>query len=350
MNNWIYTKEKKWIDKWNDFMLSDESSSFVQSIYRVKAYEKYGMDWELLLCVDESDTIQVGSANVIVTLPFFKLYVCSYGPTMSSNIKTIFDSNEFIKQFINRGKELRAFSSQITIPMDLLVDASFKSIEGRIFTNISNPRYSNLINLKLNEDWLSKEELINSFLPRGRRDVRASCRKGLVSQCPTTEDELKQAYLCFETNAKKKGYHVRSWEDMRDFVIESVQNKTAFVISAWYNDTIQGAIFLERSSNVLSYTMGGVYRNSPDLLTGYFLQLEGMLLARSMDLSFYDISYGGPDEVQRFKSMFNPVLKESYRTVYFKNNNIKFFIFKKVYSSFKSLIPKIISIKRAIIS
>ncbi len=350
MNKWIYTKEDKWVDKWNNFMLSDESSSFVQSVYRVKAYEKYGMDWELLLFVDQSDAILAGSANVIVTLPFFKLYVCSYGPTLSHNIKTIFDSNEFIKEFIKRGKELNAFVSQITISMDVLVDASFKSIEGRIFTNISNPKYTHLISLKSNEECLSKEALIDSFLPKGRRDVRASCRKGLVSQYPTTEDELKKAYLCFETNAKKKGYHVRSWDDMRDFVIESVQNKTAFVISAWYKDTIQGAIFLERSSNTLSYTMGGVYRNSPDLLTGYFLQIEGMLLAQSLDLPFYDISYGGPSEVQRFKSMFNPVLKEDYKTIYFKHNNLKFFIFQKVYSSFKSLIPMIVSIKRAIIS
>jgi hypothetical protein len=96
--------------------------------------------------------------------------------------------------------------------------------------------------------------------------------------------------------------------------------------------------------------MGGVYRNSPDLLTGYFLQLEGMQLAQNLNLSFYDISYGGPLDVQRFKSMFNPILKESFKTIYFKNNNFKFFIFNKLYSSFKSFIPKLISLKKTIFS
>lgn len=329
-------------------MLSDESSSFVQSIYRVKAYEKYGMDWELLLCVDESDTILIGSANIIVKIPFFKLYVCSYGPTLNNDIKKVFNYNDFIKEFINRSKQLNAFVSQITVPIDLGVDDCFKSIEGRIFTNIANPKYTNLIDLKSNENWFSKEELIDTFLPKGRRDVRASYRKGLVSQYPITESELQVAYLCFETNAKNKGYYVRSWEDMKDFVVESVKNKMAFVITAWHNDEIQGSIFLERSKDTLSYTMGGVYRNSPDFLTGYFLQLEGMQLAKSLNLSFYDISYGGPIEVQRFKSMFNPILKESFKTVYFKNNNFKFFIFNKLYSNLKSFIPKLISLKKTI--
>lgn len=350
MNRWIYTNEKKWIDKWNSFILSDESSSFVQSIYRVKAYEKYGMDWELLLCVDESDNILIGSANIIVKIPFFKLYVCSYGPSVSNTINNFIDKNEFLQQFINRGKKLNAFVSQITIPIDLCIDDSFKSVEGKIFTNIANPKYTNLIDLKSDEKWFLKEELIDTFLPKGRRDVRASYRKGLVSQYPITESELQVAYLCFETNAKNKGYYVRSWEDMKDFVVESVKNKMAFVITAWHDDVIQGSIFLERSKDTLSYTMGGVYRNSPDLLTGYFLQLEGMQLAQNLNLSFYDISYGGPIDVQRFKSMFNPILKESFKTIYFKNNNFKFFIFNKLYSNLKSFIPKLISLKKTMFS
>lgn len=350
MNKWIHTKENKWIDKWNSFILSDESSSFVQSIYRVKAYEKYGMDWELLLCVDESDNILIGSANIIVKIPFFKLYVCSYGPTVSNNSNNFIDKNEFFQNFTNRGKKLNAFVSQITIPIDLCINDSFKSVEGRIFTNIANPKYTNLIDLKSDEKWFLKEELIDTFLPKGRRDVRASYRKGLVRQYPITESELQVAYLCFETNARNKGYYVRSWDDMKDFVVESVKNKMAFVITAWHDDVIQGSIFLERSKDTLSYTMGGVYRNSPDLLTGYFLQVEGMQLAKSLNLSFYDISYGGPKDVQRFKSMFNPILKESFKTIYFKNNKFKFFIFNKLYSKFKNFLPKLISLKKSIFS
>jgi lipid II:glycine glycyltransferase (peptidoglycan interpeptide bridge formation enzyme) len=344
MNKWICTKEKKWFERWNSFILADQSSSFIQSIYRVKAYEKYGMEWELLLCIDQEENIIVGSANILVKLPFFKLYICSYGPTKKSDLNQLFDDTEFINRFINRGKELNAFVSQITIPIHLSIKECFNAVEGKIFSNISNPKYSNIIDLKINDKWLSKEELIDKFSPKGRRDVRSSYRKGLTCQYPLLETDLRTAYLCFENNARSKGYYVRPWNDMREFVVESVKNKMAFVITAWHENKLQGAIFLERSNNTLNYTMGGVYRNNPDLQTGYFLQLEGMLLARILNLTFYDISYGGPSEVQRFKSMFNPILKERYKTIHFINNHLKYLIFNKLYNRFKYLLPKLVSL------
>lgn len=346
MTKWIYTKEEKWIKKWNSFVLSDERSSFLQSSYRVNTYRKYGMDWELLICIDEKENILLGSANVIVKLPFFKLYISSYGPTISSyKIVSKLEYDEFFYQFNIRAKELNAFVAQITVPIDLSVNYKLKSIDGKIFTNITNPQYKNIINLKANDKWLEKEDLIGTFLSKGRRDVRASYRKGLVSKYPTTEKELQEAYSCIEINAKNKGYNVRGWNEMKDLIKESVKDKTAFIVSAWYDNKIQGAILLEKSHNKLSYTMGGVYRHSPDLLTGYFLQVEAMLLAQKLNIGFYDISYGGPKEVQRFKKMFKPILNESYKTIHFKHSNIKYFIFNKFYNILKSKIPKIISIK-----
>lgn len=346
MGRWINTKEQKWVEQWNKFLLSDESSSFVQSIYRVRAYEKYGMDWELLLYIDSGNNILAGSANIIIKFSFIKMYICSYGPTVNSNLKSNFDINEYIKVFKNRGKKLNAFVSQITVLMKLDVDESLNSYVGRIFTNIAAPRYNNLISLKSTNNWYSIEEIINTFLSKGRRDVRASFRKGLYCKFPLEESELREAYLCFENNAINKGYSVRSWIDMKEFVIDSVNNNMAFVITAWRENKIQGAIFLERSSNKLSYTMGGVYRNNPDLLTGYFLQIEAMRLALKLNIPLFDISFGGPVEVQRFKGLFNPTLTEDYKTIYFIHKPLIFFVYNKFYSAFKGIIPLIVSIKK----
>lgn len=344
MNNWISTKEERWFEKWNNFILADEYSSFIQSIYRIKAYEKYIIDWELLLCIDNEDNILIGSANIIVKLPLFHIYICSCGPTQNPACKHLFKEDEFIFNFLRRGKELNAFASQLTIPLNFILNKRFKAFEGKVFTSISTPSFSNLISLKSNDNWYSKEELIETFTPKGRRDVRASYRKGLTSQQPTSEDQLKMAYLCFEENAKNKGYYVRPWKDMSVFVINSVKHKMAFVITAWHDEKLQGAIFLERSNNTLNYTMGGVYRNTPDLQTGYFLQLEGMLLAKELNLAFYDISFGGPVEVQRFKNMFNPVLIERFKTVYFTNNQIKLLTFNFLYYRLKNIISKLFAI------
>ena len=343
MNKWISTKESKWVTKWNDIVLNDPNSVFLQSSFRVSTYLKQGMDWELLLCIDENNNILLGSANVIVKLSIFKIYVCSYGPTINLNNNKYFD--DYISHFINRAKELKAFSSQISMTLNASVDSKYNSIDKKLFTNITSPQFKNLISLKEDKVYLSNEDLIGSFKSKCRRDVRSSYRKGLTSKFPTLEDELRIAYSCIELNAKIKGYNVRSWNQMKDFLINSVESNRTYVITAWINDKIEGAILLERSYDTLSYTMGGVYRSNPDLLTGYFLQFEAMLLAKRLDLGQYDISYGGPTQVQRFKKMFNPILSENYKNLHFIHTNWKYLIFKKLYDNMKNIILKIIKLK-----
>lgn len=343
MKKWITSKDQFWFKKWNNFILCDDNSTFLQSVYRVQSYERFGMDWELLLCIDINDDILIGSANVIINFPFFKLYVCSCGPTSRFSFEKSDEIVEFFTEFQKRAKYYNAFASQITVPLDLNIALNFNAYEGRIFTNVTSPRFSNLVSLDSEDTGNSYEWLIDTFLPKGRRDVRASYRKDLESKLANTEAELKLAYSCIEKNAQEKGYFVRSWIDMKDFIINSVSDEMAFVLTAWKDDEIQGSVLLERSKNRLSYTMGGIKRNTPDLLTGYFLQMEGMKLAKSLALKAYDISYGGPKEVQRFKSMFNPELSENYRSVYFINNKIKFYIFMRLYPLIKSVIFKLIS-------
>ena len=342
MKNWIVTKDKIWFEKWNKLLLKDDKSVFLQNIYRVKSYQKYGMDYELLLCLDNDNNIICGSANVIIKFFFFKLYICSYGPTINLNYIDQINISNFFKKFNSRGKELRAFTSQISLLNNTPSFIEFKSYDGRVFEQIPIPKYKNRVSLKRDSVFLTKEKLISSFLPKGRRDVKSSYRKGLISKIPKSEKDLKIAYSCIESNANNKGYNVRKWDDIKDFIIDSVNNEMTFIITAWFGETLQGTIVLERSCNMLSYTMGGVKRNKPDLLTGYFLQSEAMLLAINEGIDYYDISFGGPPEVQRFKSLFNPILNEHYKTIYFVNSKIKHLIFSFAYKYLKGFIKTIV--------
>lgn len=342
---WIYTTEKEWIDKWNNLILKDINSCFLQSTYWLSSYSKYGFEWELLLCIDGTNNILLGSANLIVQYYWLKFYVCSYGPTISEDIQN--DSfNEFFDEFVKRSKVHHAIASQLTYPDSFCINRK-NIIEGRIVPHITIQESSNLISLKdLDGNKLSQEEIIKSFLPKGRRDVRASLRKGLVSKMPINYEEIKSAYLCFEMNAENKNYYVRKWEDMGEIIYESIKNEMAYIITAWYGDEIQGAILLERSSNQLNYTLGGVKRHKPDLLTGYFLQMEAMLLASELNMDFYNITHGGPLEVQHFKDSFNPHLVKKGITVNIIHKRMLYVIFIWIYNSIKSFIPQIVKMRR----
>ncbi len=347
MNNWIITKDKKWVDKWNEFVLSDKDSSFLQSLNRAKSYEKYGMNWELLLFVDGNDEILLGSANIIVKYLFFTIYVCSYGSSSNYTYKNKKFQEDYLQEFLKRAKQLKAFASQITILKDFTLKIEKEHFEKVLFNIISSPKYLNLINLKNDlGEYLSDEEIIASFSSKGRRDVRSSCRKGLISKFPRTEEEVKEAYSCIESNAVNKGYFVRDWGGMKDFIMDGIRTGMIYMISAWYGDKIQGVILLEKSSNYLNYSMGGVFRHKPDLLTGYFLQLESMKLSKELNLEFYNVSYGGPPKVQKFKNMFNPILEEKYKTIFFIHNKLKFLIFNFFYNTTRTFIFNIVKFKK----
>ena len=331
---WIFTRDVVWYQKWDKLVLSDENSSFNQLSDRIFTYEKYGLKTELLLCIDSNEEIILGSNNIIANFGGVKMYLCSYGPTFRENTNHNRDKEieEFLLHFQERAKRLRAFASQITIPTN--TNINIESRFGSIFDFIPRHECVNLVNLKdNNKRTLDIENIISTFLPKGRRDVRASLRKGLSCKIAKSEAEIKEGYNCFVTNSKNKGYSVRTWNEMREFLIESIKKETSYLLTAWYEDEIQGAILIERSCNMLNYTMGGVYRHHPDLLTGYYLQLEAILLSSKLNLSYYNISAGGPPEVKHFKGMFNPTYILCGETIHFTHNKILYFIYKKIIGS-----------------
>lgn len=332
MEKWLVTKEPKYTEKWDEFVLNNISGSFLQTMDRVRSYEQYGFDWELIICVDNEDNILVGSVNIVVQFLFLKMYICSYGPTYTGAEIKEGHADAFLTQFVQRAKELKACASQITLPTAISSVIKGKGSKGKIFTKIPSIESYNLINLiDDNDTLLDSESIIKSFSKKARRDVRASYRRGLTIKLAVKESELRLAYSCFEDNAGNKGYSVRSWEEFSTTIISMSKHGRAYLLSAWYNDEIQGAILVERSSDALHYTMGGVHRHTPDLNTGYFLQMEGMLLASEKNCKFYDISCGGPPAVKKFKQSFNPIFTDMGDTIHFVHNSFIFNLYKFLY-------------------
>ena len=332
MKKWIITKESKYTDKWDVFVLNNISGSFLQTMDRVKSYEQYGFDWELIICVDNEDNILAGSVNIVVKFLFLKMYICSYGPTYTGPEIQEGHVDAFLTQFVQRAKELKVCASQITLPTDISSIIKGKGSKGKLFNKIPSVESYNLINLRDDNDTrLDYESIIKSFSKKARRDVRASYRRGLTIKLAVKESELRLAYSCFEDNAGSKGYSVRSWEEFSATIISMSKSGHAYLLTAWYNDEIQGAILVERSSDALHYTMGGVHRHSPDLNTGYFLQMEGMLLASEKNCKFYDISCGGPPAVKKFKESFNPIFTDIGETIHFVHNYFITYLYKILY-------------------
>lgn len=341
---WLTTNEPYWINKWDVLLKKTPQGNFSQMSTWLKSYIPYGFQPEIMIYADEFDNIIAGSGNVIVRIPFFTIYVCSHGPIILKEDDQLIE--DFISEFIKRSKSLHAIAAQITFS-DIIRPKHISNnfCKGNIFPKISAISQVSTIELLTNDDsTFNAEAVVNSFLPKGRRDVRASYRKCLISRIAKTEDEIKEAYLCFIQNSENKGYNVRAWDDIKLSLIESICLNHALIVTAFCEDEIQGAILLYIGGDTINYTMGGVYRHKPDLLTGYFLQFEAMKIAHSLGISRYNITSGGPSEVRDFKLKFNPLLHEFPGSYYFENSKFKCRLFVLIYKFLKTKITFVIKI------
>jgi hypothetical protein len=334
MYHWEFTKEEKAVVNWQRFLSQNSRAPFLQLYHRFSSYENVGFLWELQLCVDERGEILMGSANVFVKLPGIKIYICSHGPIHNCSHINEGLIVDYINHFNKRAVESGCSICQLTYPVELEADLILGKgyTVGRIFDDIAV--YEKLNVLKLTNscgDKLDRDSIISKFTNNGRRDSRASYRKGLTSKILVLESDIREAYSCIESNASVKGYFVRSWREFRESILAAVNAKAMVIIAAYYGNEIQGAVILEGTSGVLNYTMGGVKRHHPDLLTGYFLQVEALVFAVANNFELYNISVGGPPNVQRFKSMFNPELINVGLTFHLllpgSNNKIKSWLF-----------------------
>lgn len=343
--SWFITSEEYWIYKWNELQKTSERGNFTQLTSWIKSYLPYGFQYELLLCIDQDENIITGSANVIVRLPIFSFYVCSYGPWIIDGDLLLFQ--QFIHHFVNRAKQLHVTATQITIPNSVnvvngLLLKNFR--KENFFPRIASPTFVNIVKLYSDEEGkFDEEQVINSFKSNGRRDIRASYRKGLRSKLVKKRDEIESAYRCFLDNSQNKGYFVRQWQDMKEALFEAIDNGDALMLTAWYEDMIQGAILLYIGGDTINYTLGGVYRHHPDLLTGYFLQFEAMKIAAKMGIRKYNITSGGPVEVKNFKLKFNPTLYQIGTTFYFPNKRFSCILFQFIYRRMKNLLPEVLN-------
>lgn len=331
---WIATKEQKWLDKWDEIQINSEQGVYTQISTWLKSYQSYGFDYELLLCIDDNQKIIAGNGIIIFKVFWFKLYISNWKPLFLNNSIQFID---FISFFFQRAKKLKCFASQINISNNDLQNINKPFYKGTLTNNVYIPSGFNCINFEhiITDNSIFEEQLLNSFHNYGRRDIRSSLRKNITLRQAKTEDEIKQAYQCFYKNSLRENYSIRSWQDQKEYLIESVNKNYSVVLTAFYEDNLKGAIWISKGGNMMTYMMGGVERTKPDLLIGYFLQWHAIKLSYNQGFEKYNLSIGGSKGVINFKNRFNPKFIKSENNYYFINRSFMFFLFQKIYPFFK---------------
>jgi lipid II:glycine glycyltransferase (peptidoglycan interpeptide bridge formation enzyme) len=356
-NKWIVTNEEYWCSLWDKFLGNNKKGHYLQLSDWLKSYQAYGFDWFLILNISSDDKINGGVGCIFINILGFKILICPAGPIIKD------DENEIVLiQYIDRFKKEGVERNCIFAQINLLSSDSLSihtnlplkdKLDGFIFGTVINEisiidklRLVDLSPFYLLKKEEFEEEIFKTYPTKKRTNIRRSLRNNLELRYATTENEIHEAYKCFENTALEEGYTIRSWKDIRPSIINEINQGFAFMLTAHLENNIKGAVLLINTGQRLTYMMGGTKKEKPDIMVGTFLHWHAILLTKELNYCSYDMSPGGSKGVIEFKKSFNAYNINISTPGYWILNRFKFKIFVLIYKyirPYKNLISRILS-------
>lgn len=335
----FFTKEQHWLDQWDNFLQNSERGLYNQLSDWIKAYQVYGFDYVFYIIVKD-ETVIGGCGIVIAKFGFFKFLCVPSGPVINENHE---DKIELcLDDILNYAKKINCCYFQINIPFVK---------EGGNFHNYSihslpenSSFYSGAIGTKFKYviplygmrliDLTSKnlDEVIQKFGSNHKRNLKKAEHYDFQFKFVSTEAEIAIAYDCFVKNALQKNYPLRSYESMKETLLEYLAKDFAKIGVCLYQDKIVGAIYVMVCGRRLTYINGGVVQEFQELPISFFMHHQIMKFAIGKEYKSYDISVGGSAGVVRFKEGFGSQL--------YLYENTRHWILKPFYFSIYSVVEK----------
>ena len=308
----IFTKEKEWLKKWDNYVNKHPKGSHLIYSDWLKSYQSYGFDFEIAILLDNNKIVG-GCGVVIPKFLSFKFYIIPHGPIYSEGYENYF--KEHILEIKSHAKQLGCCYMQLSFPMSLnkkvdnnTYDAFFaKTLSelnlkpGKLFKYVYSSYGLNWVDLK---NYKKADDFLEKLTPKVRRNIRIPYNKSATAHFLTETNDIEKAYEVIVENALQGGYSVRSFSEFKGTINQLISKKQAYFIICKVDGHIKAAAFFVETSGYITNIMGGVSREKPDIKLGYMLQWE--IIKKSIELGYsgYNISMGGSKGVQEFKSKF----------------------------------------------
>lgn len=307
----FFTKEKYWLDKWDEFVSSNNRGSHLILSDWLESYHSYGFEFEVGICVENEEIIG-GFGAVIAKKFLFKFYIIPYGPIFLDGFEN--NIKDLIKELLLHANKMKCCYVQYSLPCseNSIVEpytykTEFKTQIENLGTNGNLFKY---IYSSYGINWLSfnksnsPEELLQKFTVQARRNINLGYRNDIEIKYAKSEEDCKLAYSLIEENAKSGNYSVRKFDDFKKTMLNLIHKNRGFLLTVSLNNEIKGAAFIVNCSNYLTYISGGTKKEKPDLNIGYIIHWEAIKKSYELGYKGYNISMGGSKGVQEFKAKF----------------------------------------------
>ena len=350
----IFTKDTKWQNKWDEFLVNNPKGSHLLLSDWLKSFKSYGFDFELGLFI-EGDKIVGGYGAVIPKFLFFKFYIIPHGLVYAPEYVDHFERH--ILETKKRAEKIGCCYYQLSVPIssnELIRNHTYKPQDVSFLKGLFNVgKRFNYIYSSYGLNWVdfSKFEDTEAFLeqltPKVRRNVRMPYNKKATVTFEKDIKAIEEGYKVISENARQANFSVRDFKEFKSTILNLINKDLAYFVNCRVDNKIKAAgIYVKSNGYIISVT-AGVNRQKPDIKLGYMLQWE--MIKKSFENGFkgYNISMGGSAGVQEFKSKFGT------ETIFYENPHyhlvlnktyFKLFIFLDKYlKPYKAKISKILA-------
>ena len=154
-----------------------------------------------------------------------------------------------------------------------------------------NPRETLVLSLEPSAD-----ELLGSFKNKCRYNIRLSERKGVHVYEETAVDAVPKFHRVMREAASRDHFTVEPVSFFQKLIRSLADQNMAKLLFAEHEGDVLGALLMIQYGDRATYLYGGISNNKRNLMAGYALQWQAMLLAQNAGCTSYD--FYGLDEIE----------------------------------------------------
>ena len=334
---------KSYEQKYTHFIQEHVLCDFQQSIAwgKVKKYWKN----EVILVLDRNNEIIASASVLIRKVPLFgNLMYIPRGPIGDIQDKEIL--KRLTEKIHKLAKQYHAFGIRIEPNIekqDKQFEEMVKSLGYHVYSKAVNFKQEIQArhNFRLSIAGRSKEEILQSFEPKTRYNIRLAIKKNVVVK-EEKKEGLHTFYQLLEETGERDHFRIRN-EEYFETIWEQFEPENIKLLTAYYQNKPIASILLVIFGRKMWYLYGASSNQNRNVMPNYLLQWTAICYAIEQNLEVYDFrgvslaKDGKPDGLYRFKKGFGTEFVELIGEIYIPFKPIRYYAYKWAEKSFRIL-------------
>ncbi|MGN1013175.1 MAG: lipid II:glycine glycyltransferase FemX [Clostridia bacterium] len=269
----IFTNnDKKKLKKYISFVENSSNTSFMQD----PSWTKVKKNWKsYYVYIEENKKIIIGMTILIQVIPKIKrsIMYCPRGPIGKINDISLIE--RLLREIKPLAQKYKAFMLKVDpgIIYNESIRKNFKKVGFLISSR--HPKREKIIqptyHMVLDINDKNENQILNSFAPKTRYNIRLAKRKGIKVKYSNTEENLRSFYKLFEETTKRDKFPCKPYEYFIELIKNFDKEHLRIYVAEYDNEPLASAITFKYGKEIF-YLYGASSDNKRNFMPMYALQ------------------------------------------------------------------------------